>query len=751
MHLRTLGRLELEGSSFTQRKALLLLAYLALEGPQVRRRLAELFWWGSKDPLNNLTTTLIRTKQGAPGAIDSDDVRAWTDLPCDAVELLEAENNGEAAACVALYQGTFLEGVRLQDTSTELEEWLYSTREALGSRTRQALLELVEADAGVGEFTLGAEQAQRAYLLPGAAEPEAEELERLYLLLRAGEHREALEVRKEAAGYDLDLNLSAEVARSALRKGKSTATRKARYNLPVQPTQFVGREAEKTKLGELLLDPACRLLTIMGPGGIGKTRLAIEAAASQPGSFTDGVYFVPFADVTSATAMPYAIADALGLTTAGQTDVAEYVLAYLERKQVLLVLDNLEHLPEGLELVRSLWERAAGVKLLVTSRERLNLQPERVFLLSGMITPEDEGLERSDAVALFLQSTSNLGLEDLLDEASTPAIARACQLVGGMPLAIELAASWLRVLPPQGITARIEEGLDMLEASARDVPARHSSIRAVFDHSWDLLSENEQEVFRRLSVFQGGFSLEAAGEIVNATLPMIASLVDKSLLNRTPEGRYRWHPLLLEYAREKLAEHPQERAETQQGHGLHHLEFLRELASDVMTRKVDPSKLLDEERPNFKAAWIWAVESDRHEELIASEWALNIAYLRRKEEAAELFAVAARPLDESNPAHHAALGYVLLGQGHNDYGQKYTFEQRVALFERVLKLLRPLGEERGVAEALVELASTVLMYSNDYALAKAYLQEALPLARKISEPISLLRTVLPGQLSTSHS
>ena len=270
MRLRTLGKLELEGSTFSQAKSLLLLTYLAVQGPQERRRLAELFWFDSDDPLNNLGTTLTRLGKGAAGAVEKNDVQVWTSLPCDAVELLEVHKRGDAEACVALYEGTFLEGVRPQDTSTELEEWFYATREALGGRVRQALLDLGEDHAGVGEFTLGAELAERGYLLSGAPEPEPLELERLFVLLQAGEHPEASEVQKEAAGYDLDLSLSVEDARSALHEGRGTTTAAVRHNLPVQPTQFVGREAEKTRIGDLLLDPSCRLLTIMGPGASGR-------------------------------------------------------------------------------------------------------------------------------------------------------------------------------------------------------------------------------------------------------------------------------------------------------------------------------------------------------------------------------------------------------------------------------------------------------------------------------------------------
>ncbi len=739
MRLRTLGKLELEGSTFSQAKSLLLLTYLAVQGPQERRRLAELFWFDSDDPLNNLGTTLTRLGKGAAGAVEKNDVQVWTSLPCDAVELLEVHKRGDAEACVALYEGTFLEGVRPQDTSTELEEWFYATREALGGRVRQALLDLGEDHAGVGEFTLGAELAERGYLLSGAPEPEPLELERLFVLLQAGEHPEASEVQKEAAGYDLDLSLSVEDARSALHEGRGTTTAAVRHNLPVQPTQFVGREAEKTRIGDLLLDPSCRLLTIMGPGGIGKTRLAIEVATSQLEAFSDGVFFVPFAPVMSPTSMPFVIADALGISSAGQTDTSagqidaiEQLLAYLKNRQALLVLDNLEHLLGGTDLIHDLWEKTGSVKLLVTSREQLNLHAEKVFVLSGLSAPAEVPVEQSDAVTLFLQTARDRGREVVPSESSTAAVVRICQLVGGMPLAIELAASWLQVLPPGGIAEQLEKGLDVLESSTRDLPERHSSIRAVFDHSWELLSEVERGVLRHLSVFLGGFSLEAAKAVSEATLRILAGLGFKSFLTLSPAGRYEQHPLVLEYAHERLAEHPEERSAIEERHGLHYLTLLQENHLELSSsRYKEARELFDAELPNVLAAWGWAIDNLKVEQIKASAFPLHklLEVERRDEEAVELFSRAADRLDEGNPEHHGALGYVLIGQGavHIDLGD--SADRAEPLLARGLELLRPLGEDLGVALALSWLA-IFRNFVADEARAREYHREGFPIARR---------------------
>ena len=347
MRLLTLGGLTLENSTFKRAKPLLLLAYLALEGAKERRFLRELLWRDAKDSHNSLGTALARLRGSGAGVVGSDEIRAWCETQCDATQLLTAVDEDDNQRVVELYRGPFLEGVDPSAAGIEIEEWIYSTREALGTRVRQALLNLGGDHAGVGEFSLGAELAQRAYSLPGAPEPMPDELERLFVLLTAVDHPEAAEVRKGAAGFDLELSPSVEDAREALHKDKDPITRKARHNLLVQATRFVGREAEKTKIGEILRDPDCRLLTITGPGGIGKTRLAIEVATSQLRRFPDGVFFVPFSPVTSSTAMPFAIADALGLGADGRTDTIEQLISFLEEKKCAVGPRQPRALPGG--------------------------------------------------------------------------------------------------------------------------------------------------------------------------------------------------------------------------------------------------------------------------------------------------------------------------------------------------------------------------------------------------------------------
>ncbi len=328
-----------------------------------------------------------------------------------------------------------------------------------------------------------------------------------------------------------------------------------RSNLPAAPAPLVGRKSELAALAQLLDNPQCRLVTLVGPGGIGKTRLAIESAAARREAFIDGVYLVSLASVNSPAFILPALAGALGFSFYSSTNPRNQLLNYLSEQQMLLVLDNLEHLLEGVELVADILRRAPGLKLLATSRERLNLLGEWVFEVQGLAVPpanQVEGVEECSAVALFVQSARRAKAGFALRAAEGPVAARICRLVEGMPLAIELAASWVRVLSCQEIAREIEHNLDFLVASTRDLPERHRSLWAVFDHSWKLLSGEEQRALSQLSVFRGGFTRQAAEAVAGASLTALSSLVAKSLIRRADarDGLtyYGLHELVRQYA-----------------------------------------------------------------------------------------------------------------------------------------------------------------------------------------------------------
>lgn len=388
-----------------------------------------------------------------------------------------------------------------------------------------------------------------------------------------------------------------------------------RTNLPVLPTPLIGRQREVEELSQLLRDSLCRLLTLVGPGGVGKTRLAIETASQVQGIFADGVYFVPLAPVNTTRFIVPVVADAIGFAfqSASSADPKTQLFNYLKEKQVLLLTDNLEHLltEPGIELLAELLANAPQVKLLATSRESGGLQGEWVYEVQGLPIPESGHAERSaqnTSVELFLQRArrAHVGFNATVED--YPAIVRICQLVDGMPLGIELAAAWVRTLSCDEIAGEIERGLDFLSVSARDLPARHRSMRAVFEHSWKLLTEEEQGVLLRLSVFRGGFRRDAAEAVAEATLSVLSTLVTKSMIQRSGAGRYDLHELIRQFAAEQLADRPEEQTATQARHGSHYLTYFSQ--ADGRLRSLTQRETLAEltaEMDNFRTAWDWAI------------------------------------------------------------------------------------------------------------------------------------------------
>jgi predicted ATPase/tRNA A-37 threonylcarbamoyl transferase component Bud32 len=330
-----------------------------------------------------------------------------------------------------------------------------------------------------------------------------------------------------------------------------------RHNLPKPTTAFVGREAEVAEVCRLLEHIDNRLVTILAQGGMGKTRLALEVAQCQIGNYQHGVYFVELAPLHDSQQIVSAIAEALGFgfrTDGG--DPKAQLIDYLSKKQVLLVLDNYEHVMDAANLTSEILAAASSVKILVSSRQRLNQSGETVFHLRGMDFPLSENDYDADdyaAVKLFLQAARRVLPDMELMPEEYAIIAKICKLVEGLPLGIVLAASWVSMLSLEEIASEIEKSIDFLENELRDLPERHHSIRAVLDYSWNLLTEAEQEAFMKLALFRGGFTREAAEAVAGANLRSLMSLLNKSLLRRdATTGRYGMHSLLRQYAETAL-------------------------------------------------------------------------------------------------------------------------------------------------------------------------------------------------------
>jgi predicted ATPase/class 3 adenylate cyclase len=355
-------------------------------------------------------------------------------------------------------------------------------------------------------------------------------------------------------------------------------------NLPTPRTSFVGRTEELATIDRDLDDPACRLLTLVGPGGSGKTRLALEAASRRLDRYQHGVHFVPLAAVASPDLLPAAVAAVLQLKIDMEWsgfDARQQLLDFLHDRAALLVLDNFEHLVEGSPLLAEVAEEAPRVEMLATSRERLGIQSEWVLEVEGMEVSGD-GDRGDGAVRLFAERARQADASFVLTEDLRPDVARICRLVEGLPLGIELAAAWTPVLPPVAIGDEIERGLDFLATSVRDVPERHRSLRAVCDHSWRLLGDEGRDAIERLSVFRGGFTREGAAAVAGADLRTLSDLIGKSLVRRLELGRFEIHELLRQYAAQRLVEDPEVQRRTLEAHAAYHLGRLQSRRADLL-------------------------------------------------------------------------------------------------------------------------------------------------------------------------
>jgi len=418
---------------------------------------------------------------------------------------------------------------------------------------------------------------------------------RILSKLYAKNRREAVERAKALGLLGRDRNM-----------GTVSAT-----NLPAESTPFVGRRDELTAIKRHL--QGTRLLTLTGPGGIGKTRLAMKAAKDAIGDFQDGCFFVSLAPIHSVEDIIQTIAEAIRFPLATHEDPQHQLLRYLQKRQLLLVMDNFEHLLAGASIVSQILQAAPAVKIIATSRGRLNLQSETILNLGGMALPNRELAEDTpdyDAVTLFAQRASQVrpGFDPSHDELQQ--ITKICQMVQGMPLAIELAAAWLHVINIEEIAKELENSLDILATELRDAPARHRSIRAAFDHSWELMDQTEQDIFMRLSVFRGGFTREAAQQVAEASLQLLSGFVNKSVLLSVPNsGRFEIHELLRQYAQERLEANPQGNLAAHKAHAAFFAEFMKTSWAHLRgNRQILALSELEVDLENIRAGWHYYVD-----------------------------------------------------------------------------------------------------------------------------------------------
>ncbi|WP_420629245.1 protein kinase domain-containing protein [Candidatus Leptofilum sp.] len=380
--------------------------------------------------------------------------------------------------------------------------------------------------------------------------------------------------------------------------------------LPTPATPFVGREHELQAICHLLTEQSeCRILTIVGTGGSGKTRLALAAAEQVQATFTDGTYFVPLAAATAPEEIPIIIAETMGISLSGSDAPEQQLLRVLQAKNMLLLLDNFEHLLSGVPLLIQLLQSAPNVKILATSRERLQLAGEQVYALHGLDVPEVDTVvsnESHSAITLFLQHVNLVRHSTAVQLDEWADVVRICQLVQGMPLALVLAAGWANMLSFAEIGDEIAQSLDFLETELHDLPLRQRSMRAVFDSSWKRLTAKEADVLPRLALFSGGFTREAAQKICGANLRVLRQLANRSLLSMDDQQRYWLHELLRQYAIERLPTNESEPLHTH--FATFFADFMNQQAFDV--QRAAYQSALDKiatEQGNLTQAWEWLV------------------------------------------------------------------------------------------------------------------------------------------------
>lgn len=755
-------------------RPLALLAYLVVTGQaHSRDHLVDLLFDGPNDPRASLRYTLSKLRQ----AIGAD---------CILADRQEVSFNFEidywldvsafAAGEFELFRGDFLEGLHVRD-AFGFEDWAFFERERLRGVYQEALAQqLAKAQNESNDRTV-IETAHTLLRLDNLREEWYRALMQSYA--RLGQREAAFaqyHVCRQVLAEEMEIEPAEETTAlyERIQTGQpQVALGQITHNLPLQPTPFIGRVEKLAQITKSLEDPGCRLLTLTGPGGIGKTRLALQAASNVIESptgqtkFSTGVYFVSLAPVSSPNSLVATIADALNFSFYSDANLQQQFLDYLREKELLLVLDNFEHLlaPSGkaIDLVTDILAIAPAVKILVTSREALNLHEEWLFAVDGMSFPTDDttssleeasSIEEYSAVQLFVQCARRAQPGFSLATAEA-CVLRICRMIDGMPLGIELAAAWLKMFPCEDITRELERGLDFLTTSLKNIPARHHSMRAVFEHSWNLLSEKGQRILRQSSVFRGGFRQEAAEQVAEATFADLVALIGKSLLRRTPAGRYQMHELLRQFAAEKLELDPEENKTVQHRHSNYYLTFLQQ-REEALKGKNKQAILaeIEAEIENVRIGWQWAVAEKNVAEIgqaLLSFW-LSLETRGWFQEGEQIFGRTAAnisqtdTMDESNRGRYLVLGKILAYQGWFCHRLNLHTRGREVSRESlaILRRLAAQGYPQARDAIIVPLNTLghIKRIQGEYLEARELFEERLVICRKIDNPWETARTYI---------
>lgn len=639
--------------TFESQKVRAILAYLASQAGNIfyRDKLAGLFWpdmpnTNARRNLNqaiyNLRRSLNDRENSSPFLLSSSetiqfnwDSRTWVDV-FDFDRFIEkVVTHGESPEalcreCVQrlnqveqIYRGEFLENLQL-DNNNGFEEWVVTRRENIHQKFLNSLSKLITYYENCGQYDLALIYARRKYEFDPLLEKNVRNMMRL--LAFSGQRNSALLLYKdlvEALDRELGVQPEQETRELSRQLSEEHAGQILFFtkinSLPNMLTPTIGRDEEISKVCQLLEKPDCRLLTITGVGGSGKTSLGIEVGRQLIPKFRNGISWVDANTLQSVDTLAVALAEALSYPLQKQSDALDQLFHFLKSKEILLIFDGFENRLDGVPLITSILKHAPGCKVLVTSRSRLNLKLEHVYPLRGLsflAASDNETLYDYSAVRLFLDAALRINPDFQPSQVDLHSIVEICRTVDGMPLGILLSAAWVGVYTPSEIAQEVKDSLNFLNVGWQDLPDRQRSLRASFNYSWRLLSEEERRVAQGLSVFQGRFSRNAAQEITRATAHIIGELESKSLLQRLETGYYRMHELVRFFAREKLAQNTERWQQAYNSHSLYYLNIIQQW--DHKLKNANQSWVISEidvEHENIRAAWDWAV-SVRNSDLL---------------------------------------------------------------------------------------------------------------------------------------
>ncbi len=711
-----------------------LLAFLALKRSWVgRAELAALLWpeQESKLAYTNLRKTLFRLQSLPWARVESQGGALRFDAETDVFAFETALREQRIADALPLRRGELLAGFD-DDHSEAWSSWLNFERDRLRLAWRNAALDRLAVDIDTGE---GIDLSAR--LLDADPLDEAALRAHMSWLARGGQSARARQAYREFVGRlseDLGLAPGAELRALHDSLGATVAPPALVGSSVFRPPDdgFVGRAVESRRIATLLAQDECRLLCLIGPGGVGKTRLARHALQELAPSYADGVAFIPLEDIAATSELGGRLARELGVPLTGSAEPLDQVVEFLRERQMLLVLDNFEQLAAGAATLERLLRACARTKLIVTSRVRLAIAMEWLLPLEGLPCPEvddQDRVEAFDAARLFVQAAHRVE-PALVPAVEAASIVDICRQVQGLPLALELAAAWTRVLSCDAIAAELRQGSELLHAEDAAHPARHASIEVVFDQSWRLLSASERDALARLSVFRGGFSAEAARAIAAASLPVLGALVDKSLLQKDG-ARLSMHPLVQQLAFLRLAA-GETREATERAHAAYFHRLLAQQRRVVGGGDREALQAVDREFENCKTAWRWSAAHGETDALAKSVLTL-LHFCDHRSRFEEGLSLLRDALDSQSARDDARLEAMLLSAvAHLEY-RLDRYPDAEATATRVLAAARGTRDRDAKLQCLKVLGSCALRRGR-HGDAKRFFEQALEQAPASIDP-----------------